>query len=96
MSTPLHIDRIAPGSRQALLDSIEAHIAREHLSHCALGSAAPGDASCPGRLGRVLDVRLGTADTVPASTHLEPIGSHFLQEVETFLEVTGIKPHGFG
>ena len=101
MSTSIHIDRITPGSRQALIDStevhsIEAHISREHLSHCALGSAVPGDASCHGRLGRGSDVRLGTADAVPASMNLEPIGPRFLQEVEAFPKETGIEPHGFG
>ncbi len=101
MSTPLHIDRIVPGCWQAPIDSTEAHsieanIALDHLSHCGLGSAAPGDASLPGRLGRGSDVRLGTADTVPASMNLEFIGPCFLQEVDAFLKKTGIKPQGFG
>ena len=96
MSTSLHIDRVTQGSRQALIDSIEAFLAREHLSHCALGSAAIGDVSCPGRLGRGSKVRLGTADTVPASIILEPIGPCFLQKVDAFLEETRIKPLGFG
>ena len=96
MSTPLHIDRITPGSRQAPIDSIEAFVAREHLSHCALGSAVPGVASIPGRLGRGSDVRLGTADTVPAAMDLEFIGPCFLQEVDAFLKKTGIKPQRFG
>ena len=80
MSTSLHIDRITPGSRQAPIDSIEALVAREHFSRSALGSAVPGDASFPGRLGRGSDVRLGTAGRVPASMNLEPIGACFLQE----------------
>ena len=96
MSTSLHIDRINPGSRRALLDSIEALVAREHLSRSALGSAVPGDASCPGRLGRGSDVRLGTAGTVPASMNVEPIGSRVLREFDALLEETGIEPQGFG
>ena len=101
MSTSLHIDRIAPGSRQALLDGTEAHsiealVAREHLSRSTLGSALPGDASFPGRLGRGSDVRPGTADTIPASMNVEPVGPCFLQEAEAFLEETGVEPQGFG
>ncbi len=101
MGTSLHIDRIAPGSRQALLDSTKAHsiealVAREHLSRSTLGSALPGDASCSGRLGRGSDVRLGTADTIPASMNVEPVGPCFLQEAEALLEETGVEPQGFG
>ena len=101
MGTSLHIDRVTRSSRQASIDgteahSIEMHIALDHLSHCGLGSAAPGDASFPGRLGRGSDVRLGTADTVPAAMNLEPIGPCFLQEVEALIEETGIKPQRFG
>ena len=96
MSTSLHIDRIAPGSRQALFDSIEASVAREHRSRSTLGGAVPGNASLPGRLGRGSDVRLGTADTVPAAMNLEFNGPCFLQEVDAFLKKTGIKPQRFG
>ena len=77
MSTALHIDRIIPGNHQALIDSTEvhsteAHIVREHVSPCALGSAVPGDASCPGRLGRGSDMRLGAADKMPAPKAWSP------------------------
>ena len=96
MSISPHNDGIAPGSRQALIDNIEAYIAREQLSRRAFGAAALGDASFLGRLGRGSDVRLGTADKVLAYMNLEPIGPRFLQEVEAFLEVTGIKPHVLG
>ena len=85
MSTSLHIDRIAPGGHRALIGSIEAHVAREHLPHCALCSVAIGDASCPGRFGRGPDVRPGTADTVPVSRKLEPIGLRFPEEAEASL-----------
>ena len=87
---------IAPSSRQALVDTIEAYIAREQLSCCAFGAAALGDASFLGRLGRGSDVRLGTADRVMAYMNLEPIGPRFLREIEAFLKVTGIKPHVLG
>ena len=94
MSTSLRTDRIT--SHQPLNDSIEAHIAREQLSHCALGSAAPGDASFPGRLGRGSDVRLGTADKVLACMNPETIGPRFVRRVEALLKVTGIEPHVLG
>ena len=87
---------ISPSSRQALIDTIKAYIAREQLSCCAFGAAALGDASFLGRLGRGSDVRLGTADKVLAYMNLEPIGPRFLREIEAFLEVTGIKPHVLG
>ena len=101
MGTSLHIDRVTRSSRQASIDGTEAHriemhIALDHLSHCGLGSAAPGDASFPGRLGRGSDVRPGTTDTVPVSTNLEPIGTRFLREVDALLEETGIEPQRFG
>ena len=89
-------DGIAPSSRQALIDNIKAYLAREQLSRRAFGAAALGDASFLGRLGRGSDVRLGTADKVLAYMNLELIGPRFLQEVEAFLEVTGIKPHVLG
>ena len=96
MSISLHNDGIAPSSRQALIDNIKAYLAREQLSRRAFGAAALGDASFLGRLGRGSDVRLGTADKVLAYMNLEPIGPRFLQEVEAFLEVTGIRPHVLG
>ena len=96
MSTSLHIDRITPGSPRAPIDSIETLVARGHLSRSALGSAAPGDASFPGRLGRGSGVRLGTAGTVPASMNMEPVGTRFLWEFDALLEETGIEPPGFG
>ena len=96
MSTSIHIDRITPGSRQALIDSTEAHIARGHLSHCAPGSASPGDASFPGHFGRRSDVRPGAADTVAVSMEPEPIGPRFLEDAEALLEAIGIEPHRFG
>ena len=96
MSISPNSDGNTPGSRQALIDTIEAYIAREQLSCCAFGAAALGDASFLGRLGRGSDVRLGTADRVLAYMNLEPIGPRFLREIETFLKVTGIKPHFLG
>ena len=96
MSISPHNDGIAPSSLQALIDTIEAYIAREQLSRCAFGAAALGDASFLGRLVRGSDVRLQTADKVLAYMNLEPIGPRFLREIEAFLKVTGIKPHFLG
>ena len=96
MSTARHNHRITPSSRQALIDAIEAHIAREQLSRCGFGTATLGDASFLGRLGRGSDVRLCTADKMLAYMNREPIGPRFLQEVQAFLKVTGIKPHFLG
>ena len=96
MSISPHNDGIAPGSRQALIDNIEAYIARQQLSCCAFGVAALGDATFLGRLGRGSDVRLRTADKVLAYMNLEPIGPRFRQEVVAFLKVTGIKPYVLG
>ena len=101
MGTSLHIDRVTRSSRQASIDgtephSIEMYIVLDHLSHCGLGSAVPGDASFPGRFGRGPDVRLGPAGTVPASMNGEPIGARFLREFDALLEETGIEPQGFG
>ena len=93
MSISPYNDGIAPSSRQALIDTIEAYIAREQLSCCAFGAAALGDASLLGRLGRGSDVRLDTADRVLAYMNLELIGPRFLREVKAFLKVTGIKAH---
>ena len=97
MSTSLHNHRTTPSSLQALIDAIEAHIVRKKkLSRSGFGTAALGDASFLGRLGRGSDVRLGTADKVLACMNLEPIGPRFVRRVEAFLKVTGIKPHVLG
>ena len=96
MSTPLHIDRIAPGNHRALIGRIKAHFAREQLSRRAPGSALQGDVSFLGRFGRGPDVYPGTAGTVPVSMKLEPIGPRFLDEAEALLEAIGIVPHRFG
>ena len=84
-----------PGRRQGLIDAIVAHIAREGPTGTGFGVTALGDASFLGRLDRGSDVRLRTADKVLVYNR-EPIGPRFLQEVEAFLEVTGIKPHFLG
>lgn len=55
-----------PGSRQALMDVIEAHIAREKLMCTGFGRDAVDDGSFLGRLDRGLDVRPETAGRVRA------------------------------
>ena len=89
-------NRTSRNSLRALVDTIEAHIAREQLSRTGFGVAALGDASFLGRLGRGSDVRLRTADKVLAYMKLEPIGPRFLRKVDAFLKVTGVKPHVLG
>ena len=88
--------RTTRNSLRALVDTIEAHIARERLSRTGFGVAALGDASFLGRLGQGSDVRLRTADKVLAYMKLEPIGPRFLRKVDAFLKVTGVKPHVLG
>ena len=83
-------------SRQALIDAIEAHIAREELTRTGFGMAALGDGSFLGRLGRGSDVRFDTADKVLAFMGEEPIGPRFLREIKAWLRVTRTKPHLFG
>ena len=56
----------SPGSRQALIDVIEAHIAREKLTRTGFGRDAVDNGSFLGRLDRSLDVRLETAGRVRA------------------------------
>ena len=87
---------IVPGSRQALVDAIEAHIAREKLTRTGFGRDAVDDGSFLGRLDRGSDVRLETADKVLAFLGKEPMGPRFLREIEAWLRVTRTKPHLFG
>ena len=96
MSTAQQNRRITTSSLRALMEAIEAYIAREQLTRCGFGTAALGDASFPGRLGRGSDVYPGTADKVLACMNLEAIGPRFLRRVEAFVKVTGIKPHVLG
>ena len=85
-----------PGSRQALIDAIEAHIAREQLTRTGFGRDAVDDGSFLGRLDRGSDVRLETADKVLAFLGEEPMGPRFLCEIEAWLRVTRTKPHLLG
>ena len=96
MSTAQQNHRTTTSSLRALTQAIEAYIAREQLTRCGFGTAALGDASFPGRLGRGSDVHPGTADKVLAHMNLEAIGPRFLRRVEAFLKVTGIKAHVLG
>ena len=96
MSTTRQNHRTTTRCLRALIEAIEAYIAREQLSRCAFGAAALGDASFLGRLGRGSGVRLCTADKALAYMNLETIGPRFLRRVEAFLKVTGIKPHVLG
>ena len=66
MSTATDTTPTIRDSRQALIDAIKAHMAREGLTRTGFGRAALGDASFLGRLGRGADVRFSTADKVLA------------------------------
>ena len=85
-----------PDSRRALVEAIEAHIARAGLTRTGFGKAALGDASFLGRLARGSGVRLRTADKVLAFLGEEPAGPRFRREVEAWLGVTRTKAHLFG
>ena len=51
-----------PGSRKALIDDIEAHIAREKLTHTGFGRNTVDDGPFLVRIDRGSDLRLETAD----------------------------------
>jgi len=83
-------------SREALLDAIEAHLARTGASPTVFGREALANPSFVGRLRKGAGVRLSTADRVRAFMGHAPRGPAFLREVEAFLSVTRVKPHVFG
>ena len=85
-----------PNRRQALINAIEAHIAREKLTRTGFGRDAVDDASFLGHLGRGSDVRLETADKVLAFLGEELIGPRFMREIDAWLRVTRAKPHLLG
>ena len=96
MSKTEHNLHTAPDSRQALVEAIEAHIARTGLTRTGFGRAALGDASFLGRIARGSGVRLGTADKVLGFMGMEPLGPRFRREIEVFMAVTRTKPHLLG
>ncbi len=96
METPTHSTPEITDSRQAVVDAIEAYIAREQLTRTGFGAAALKDPSFLGRLDRGSDMCLCTADKVLAFMGMEPIGPRFRSEVKAFLRVTRTKPHLFG
>ena len=85
-----------PDSRQALIDDIEAHIARETLTRTGFGRNAVDDGSFLARIDRGSDMRLETADKVLAFPGKEPMGPRFLRESEAWLRVTRTKAHLLG
>lgn len=86
----------APDTRGAIIEAIEAHIARKGMTRTGFGAAALKDRSFMGRLDRGSDMCLGTADKVLEFLGFEPIGPRFRSEVKAFLSVTRTKPHHFG
>ncbi len=96
MNVTTNIPGTSPDSRQALIEAMEAFIAREGLGRAAFGKAALGDASLLARLDRGTDLRVATADRVLAFMGRPPLGPIFRREVEAFLGVTRTKPHLLG
>ena len=85
-----------PNSRQALLDAVEAHVARTGLTRTGFGLAALGDASFLDRLARGSDLRLRTADRVLAFLGEEALGPRFRRELAAFIGVTRTKAYVLG
>ena len=79
----------APDTRGAIIEAIEAHIARKGMTPTGFGAAALKDPSFMGRLDRGSDMCLHTADKVLAFLGFEPIGPRFRSEVKAFLSVMG-------
>ena len=96
MNTPTHIPAQTGSARQALLEVIEAYIARTGMTRTGFGRAALGDACFLGRMARGSDVLLRTADRALAFMGEPPFGPRFLGEVEAFMAVTRTKAHLFG
>ena len=82
-----------PGSRKALVDAIEAHIAREKLTRTGFGRDAIGDGSFPVRHDRGSDMRLETADKVLVFLGKEPMGPRVVREIEAWLRVARSRAH---
>lgn len=85
-----------PGSRQVLIDAIEARIARETLTRTGFCRAPVDDGFFLGRLDRGSDMRLVTADKVLAFLGKEPMGPCFLRGIEAWLRVSRTRAHLFG
>lgn len=96
MDTWTETNGVAPDSRQALIDAIEAYLARTGVTRTGFGRAALGDACFLGRLARGSDVRLRTADRVLIHMGEAPLRGRLLAEIEAFMAVTRTKAHLFG
>ena len=91
------IERCAGANpEEQLRTDIEAWIARHGLSATRFGREALGDPSFVGALTRGRRVRLDTADRALAFMGEAPLGPAFRSEVESFLTVSGTKPHVLG
>ncbi len=86
------METVPTGSlKTRFLQAIEVWCARSGTSAGALGAAALRDRDFVASLRRGRNPRLGTVDSVLAVMGEPPAGPAFLQEVEAFLTVTGIK-----
>ncbi len=81
---------------EQLRTDIDAWIARHGLSATRFGREALGDPGFVGALTRGRRVRLDTADRALAFMGEAPLGPAFRSEVESFLTVSGTKPHVLG
>ena len=86
------MDAVPTGSLKArFLQAIESWCARSGISSGAFGAAALRDRDFIPSLRRGRNPRLRTVDIVLAVMGEPPAGPAFLEEVEAFLAVTGIK-----
>ena len=86
------MEAVSTGALDArFLAAIESWCARNGMSAGALGAAALRDRDFVPSLRRGRNPRLRTVDTVLAVMGETPAGPAFLEEVEAFIAVTGIK-----
>lgn len=81
---------------EQLRRKIETWLARHGLSTTRFGRDALGDPGFVGALTRGRRVRLHTADRALAFMGEAPLGPAFRSEVESYLAVSGTKPHVLG
>ncbi len=76
--------------------TVAAHIGRHAMSPADFGVRSLGDPCFVADLARGRSPSLRTADKVLVFMGFEPLGQAFLEEVEAFLSITGIKSSELG